>query len=168
MKTKLTLLALSVSATVATPAALAQSSVQIYGKLYPYLLTESGSGATATGTPVATMATAAKGVNGVTEQNGMMGGKNSRWGIRGSEDLGDDLKAKFQLEGTAPVDTGGIGAALFSRNTFVGLSGGFGTIHLGNMDTIFKSYGNVLGILGISSGSYVAASSIQRTTGFGS
>jgi len=167
MKTKLTLLALAVSATLATPAALAQSTVQLYGKLYPYLLDESGSGATATGTPVATMATAAKGVNGVTEQNGMMGGKNSRWGLRGSEDLGGGMKAQFQLEGTAPVDSGDNGGVLFSRNTFVGLSGGFGTIHLGNMDTIFKSYGDILGILGLSSGSFMSQSSVLRTTGFG-
>ena len=145
MKTKLTLLALAVSATVAAPAALAQN-VEIYGKLYPYLLDESGSGATATGTPVATMAKKAAGVNGVTSQNGMMGGKNSNWGLRGSEDLGGGMKAQFQLEGTAPVDTGGDGSPLFSRNTFVGLTGNFGTIHLGNMDTIFKSYGDVLGV----------------------
>ncbi len=166
MKTKLTLLALAVSATVAAPAALAQN-VEIYGKLYPYLLDESGSGATATGTPVATMAKKAAGVNGVTSQNGMMGGKNSNWGLLGSEDLGGGMKAQFQLEGTAPVDTGGDGSPLFSRNTFVGLTGNFGTIHLGNMDTIFKSYGDVLGILGFSSGSWMSSSSVLRVAAFG-
>jgi len=166
MKTKFTLLALAVSATLATPAALAQS-VELYGKLYPYLLDESGSGATATGTPVATMAGAAKGANKVIGQDGMMGAKNSRWGIRGSEDLGDGLKAQFQLEGTAPVDTGGDGSVLFSRNTFVGLKGGFGDLKMGNMDTIFKSYGDILGILGLSSGSFMSQSSVLRTTGFG-
>lgn len=166
MKTKLTLLALAVSATVATPAALAQS-VELYGKLYPYLLSESGSGATATGTPVATMAKAAKGANAIIDQNGMMGGKNSRWGLRGSEDLGGGLKAQFQLEGTAPVDSGDNGGILFSRNTFVGLKGNFGTIHLGNMDTIFKSYGDILGILGFSSGSYMSSSSILRLNATG-
>ena len=166
MKTKFTLLALAVGATLATPAALAQSSVQLYGKLYPYFLNESGSGATATGAVPASMAKAATAGNSIQEINGMMGGKNSRWGLRGKEDLGGGMTAVFQLEGTAPVDTGNNGGVLFGRNTFVGLDGNFGHLKLGNLDTIFKSYGDILGVLGLSSGSYMGTSSIMRTTGF--
>ena len=55
MRLKKLTLAASIAAVCAAPA-FAQSNVRIYGKLYPYLLQEKGSGATAAGTPVATFA----------------------------------------------------------------------------------------------------------------
>lgn len=56
----------------------------------------------------------------------------SRWGVRGSEDLGGGLKAIFQIEAGVRVDTGGTdGAGFFQRTAQVGLQGGFGTIKLG-------------------------------------
>ena len=73
----------------------------------------------------------------------------SRWGIKGSEDLGGGLKANFNLEGTLFNDTGAAGVgfgkdvngssntqaggttSLFDRLAWVGLSGGFGTIVAG-------------------------------------
>lgn len=165
---KLTLAA-AVAASFAAPA-FAQSGVQIYGKLYPYLLDERGSGATAPGTPAATFAGARTGESGVGHTRGMMAG-NSRLGFRGVEDLGGGLRADFQLEGVASVDSGAGAAAgggfMFNRNTFVGLSGGFGSIRLGNLDTIFKEYGDTLGILGISSGTFLSSSDVLRKTGFG-
>ena len=73
----------------------------------------------------------------------------SRWGIKGSEDLGGGLKANFNLEGTLFNDTGAAGVSfgpgtggsplaqnggttsLFDRLAWVGLSGGLGTIVAG-------------------------------------
>lgn len=73
----------------------------------------------------------------------------SRWGIKGSEDLGGGLKANFNLEGTLFNDTGASGVSfgpgtggsplaqnggttsLFDRLAWVGLSGGFGTLTAG-------------------------------------
>ena len=56
----------------------------------------------------------------------------SRWGIRGSEDLGGGLKANFTLESGISLDTGVQGQGrLFGRQAFVGLSGSFGTVTLG-------------------------------------
>ncbi|WP_322045378.1 porin [Paraburkholderia sp. J67] len=58
----------------------------------------------------------------------------SRWGIKGSEDLGAGLKAIFQLESGFNPSTGasGQGGALFGRQAFVGLSSDrFGTLTLG-------------------------------------
>lgn len=56
----------------------------------------------------------------------------SRWGVRGSEDLGGGLKAMFQFEAGVRVDTGGSDAAgFFQRIAQVGLQGNFGTIKLG-------------------------------------
>lgn len=164
MTTKKILLAIAIGATVATPAALAQSSVQIYGKLYPYLLNEKGSGATAAGAPKATLAATPTGTNAIADTTGMASG-NSRLGFRGTEDLGDGLKAIFQMEGAVAVETGA--SALFDRDTFLGLAGRFGTMKMGSMDTIFKTYGDDLGVLGLSSGTFLSSSSVLRKTGFG-
>ncbi|GAA0529851.1 porin [Pigmentiphaga daeguensis] len=52
--------------------------------------------------------------------SGLMG--QSRWGIRGSEDIGGGLKAIFTLENGFEVDRGTeIGGRLFGRYAFVGL-----------------------------------------------
>lgn len=169
MQLKKLSLAVAVGATLAAPAVMAQSSVQIYGKLYPYMVDEKGSGPTAVGTRVSTLAPAPTGISGVPHTLGMTSG-NSRLGIRGKEDLGGGLKAFFQLEGQAHVDDGtgaGGGAFRFDRNTFVGLEGGFGKVKLGNNDTIFKSYGDTIGILGVSSGTFMSSSSVLRKPGFG-
>ena len=145
-------------------------TVQIYGKLYPYMITESGSSPTAAGTPVSslTRTSLVTGTEGVDRITGMAAG-NSRFGFRGSEDLGDGMKAIFQLETQVSVDSGVGGATnqFWSRDTFVGLEGGFGTLRLGNMDTVFKEYGDVIGILGVSSGTFLSSSSVLRKTGYG-
>lgn len=62
----------------------------------------------------------------------------SRWGLRGSEDLGGGLKANFQLESGYNIDTGtsGQGGALFGRTASVGVSGGFGSIDMGRIVAI--------------------------------
>src|ERR1700753_2005436 len=57
----------------------------------------------------------------------------SRWGLRGSEDLGGGLKAILVLENGFDVNTGrlGQGGLEFGRQAYVGMSGGIGTITLG-------------------------------------
>jgi len=68
------------------------------------------------------------------------GGVNtSRFGLKGSEDLGGGLKANFQLEQGFNLDTGAQQAAgsAFSRQSWVGLSGGFGEVQLGKVWTSY-------------------------------
>lgn len=66
----------------------------------------------------------------------------SRWGVRGSEDLGGGLKAVFQLEAGVANDTGAHDAAFFQRTAQVGLSGGFGTVKIGRGYTpAFRMHG---------------------------
>ncbi|KAE8756610.1 porin [Paraburkholderia madseniana] len=58
----------------------------------------------------------------------------SRWGLRGSEDLGNGLKALFTLENGFNSGTGalGQGSSLFGRQAYVGLSqNGIGTLTFG-------------------------------------
>ena len=144
----------------------AAQSVSVYGKLYPYLERETGSGASAVGTPVSTLSAPATGVSGVGKVTGMSAG-NSNLGFRGTDDLGGGLKGIFQLEGTVAVDNGAAAGFTWNRNTFVGLEGGFGTVRLGFMDTVFKEFGDTLGILGTSSGTPMSSSNILRKAPFG-
>ncbi|NRR33646.1 porin [Oxalobacteraceae bacterium] len=72
--------------------------------------------------------------NGQTGTNYRVGAGTaaSRWGLRGSEDIGSGLKAVFTLEGGISVDSGAQGQGrLFGRQAWVGLSGDFGTVSIG-------------------------------------
>jgi len=70
---------------------------------------------------------------GITRMPSIAGSAASRWGLRGSEDLGDGLKAVFTLESGFGSDNGAFqqGGRAFGRQAFVGLSGGWGTVSLG-------------------------------------
>src|ERR1700712_516811 len=60
--------------------------------------------------------------------------QGSRWGLRGTEDLGGGLKAIFVLENGFDVNTGKLGQSglEFGRSAYVGLSSAqFGTVTLG-------------------------------------
>ncbi len=59
------------------------------------------------------------------------GQSSSRLGFRGTEDLGDGLKAGFWLEGGLAVDNGTSSAFKFDRRSTVSLSGNFGEVRLG-------------------------------------
>ena len=62
--------------------------------------------------------------------------RDSRLGIKGSEDLGNGLKAVYKME--FGVKVGDAMSGLSGRNAYVGLAGGFGTILLGRHDTPLK------------------------------
>jgi predicted porin len=162
------LIAVAISAAFGLPlVAQAQTNVTIYGKLYPQINRAHFSGASPVGTPVSTLSAAATGAADFNTV--VMESSNSRLGFRGIEDLGGNLKALFQLETAFAVDDGTLGATntLFSRDTFVGLAGGFGTIKLGKMDTVYKNLGDTLSFLGISSGNFVSISNVLSKQGFG-
>jgi len=57
----------------------------------------------------------------------------SRWGLRGTEDLGNGLKAVFTLESgfNAGTGTSGQGGRLFGRQAYVGLAGDWGQVAFG-------------------------------------
>jgi predicted porin len=116
---KKSLIALAVLA--ASGASFAQSSVTVYGLADVWVgsvKTEDGKG------------------HDVTTTKMESGGVNtSRWGLKGSEDLGGGLKANFLLEQAIKLDTGA--AAGFSRQSYVGFSGGFGEVKVGKVWTAF-------------------------------
>ncbi|MFP4890675.1 porin [Paraburkholderia sp. EG304] len=59
--------------------------------------------------------------------------QGSRFGLRGTEDLGGGLKALFVLENGFDVTNGSLGqkGLMFGRQAYVGLSSTFGTVTLG-------------------------------------
>ena len=160
-------LVIALSAASICTFASAQSSVSVYGRLYPYLISEKASGATAVGTPVATLAATPSAPSTISGGVKGMSAGNSNLGFKGKEDLGGGLSAEFQIEGTVQVDDGNAAGFQWNRNTFVGLNGGFGSIKLGLMDTVFKDYGDTLGMLGVSSGTPMSSSNILRKVAFG-
>ena len=171
------LLILALGAVFAIPAAHAQkkgggggdedadSVVVLYGKVYPEVLREYGKGATSpTATGVATFAAPRTAEQIITRNE--MESSNSRFGVRGHEKLGGGLKAVFQLETAFLVDSNN--SAFAQRDSFVGLEHDrWGAIKLGRMDTPFKTYGDDLSFLGISSGNFVSSSNVLRKAGFG-
>lgn len=139
---KLTLVAGAVLGLVSATTAMAQSSVTLYGIVdaaVTYTTKQTPTGDSRTGIDAGQLAT-------------------SRWGMRGTEDLGGGLKANFNLEGTLINDTGAAGlgfggnsapgvvpvvvsaagstTSLFDRQATVGLSGGFGSINLGRQNIL--------------------------------
>jgi predicted porin len=112
---KKSLIALAVLA--ASGAAMAQSAVTLYG------IADIWVGSTKSGVGAASVT-----------QVGSGGFNGSRFGIKGSEDLGGGLKAVFKLEQGFSLDNGTTTAGTaFGRQAFVGLEGGFGSLTLGNV-----------------------------------
>ncbi|ANA33219.1 Outer membrane porin protein [Ralstonia mannitolilytica] len=76
---------------------------------------------------------------------------NSRWGLKGNEDLGGGNKALFVLESGFDPDTGrGNGGALFNRQAFVGLSNSsMGTVTLGRQYNFGFTMGGNFDPLGV-------------------
>ncbi|MGU7783815.1 porin [Burkholderia sp. PU8-34] len=70
--------------------------------------------------------------------------QGSRFGLRGTEDLGAGLKAIFVLENGFDVNSGklGQGGLMFGRQAYVGLSSNFGTVTLG------RQYDSVVDFVG--------------------
>lgn len=121
---KKSLVALAVLA--ASGAAMAQSSVTMYGiaDIWFGTLKNENNATSPVGALSQTLLNSG-GVNG------------SRWGLKGSEDLGGGLKANFVLEQGFSLDSGAVAAingtatAAFARQSWVGFSGDFGAIRLG-------------------------------------
>jgi predicted porin len=60
-------------------------------------------------------------------------------GVKGSEDLGDGMKAIYKVEFQFTPDENGSG--LGDRDQWVGLKGGFGTVKFGTMSSNYKQMG---------------------------
>jgi predicted porin len=105
----------------------AQSSITLYGVI--------DQGITYTNSAqIAVAGGHIQGANQVALSDGHVAGlSGSRWGVRGSEELGGGLKAIFVLENGFMANTGAFaqGGAEFGRQSYVGLSGDIGKVTIG-------------------------------------
>ena len=141
---KKSLIALAVLA--ASGAAMAQSSVTLYGIADVYFGSfknglSSVNNNTGAVTPASLTAVKQTGLNPSTSANGSNGGlSTSRWGVRGTEDLGGGLRAQFNLEQGINVDSGTARGDQFDREAWVGLAGSFGDVRLGRTFTAYDQF----------------------------
>lgn len=74
--------------------------------------------------------------------SGMSSG--NRWGLKGSEDLGNGYQVGFVLESGFDADTGALGTGgIFAREATLRVSGPFGSIYAGRMGRIGSDAGSV-------------------------
>lgn len=71
---------------------------------------------------------------GATTLNRLMSNA-SRLGVRGSKGVGGDLNVIYQLEAGFDLNGSANNGLATTRNSHIGLKGGFGTVFLGNWDT---------------------------------
>ena len=129
-KRVLKLSALALAAGLAAGAAQAQTSVTLYG------IVDTGIGYQSNQAPALGATSGGKAATRMI--NGIWSG--SRFGFKGSEDLGGGTKAVFQLEEGFNSATGGqsVNGLAFNRQAYVGLSDArYGTLTLGRQYTSF-------------------------------
>lgn len=124
---KKSLIALAVAGAFAAPAFAATSNVDVYGQVR--------------------MSVDSVDSDIAANEMWSVNDRVSRIGFKGSEDLGGGMKAVWQIEqqlnsvGT-PLATDSAFGNSSTRNTFVGLAGGFGTVLVGRHDTPYKLGGS--------------------------
>lgn len=152
---KLTL-TVSVLAGVSATQAHAQSSVTLYGLIdqgfnYVSNVQTGRSGGALAGKHQYAFSDGATGIGG------------SRWGLKGSEDLGGGYKAVFTLENGFNINTGGLaqGGLMFGRQAFVGLASPVGQVTVGRQYTVvsdmlypYSEAGEIPGHMGANPGDF--------------
>lgn len=93
------------------------------------------------------------------------GVSGSRFGFKGTEDLGGGLKANFVLEQGFNADNGTQKEAgeAFSRQAYLGLSGGFGEVKFGK---VWTAYDDISGATNPVFDSVLAPTSVWRSTSY--
>ncbi len=124
------IIALAVAGLV-SGAAFAQSNVTIYGVADATFDNVKATGATTGGTDLNSR-------NRITSNSSFIG-------FKGTEDLGGGLKAVWQFENGLNTENGAAGA-WNNRDSFVGLSGGFGTVVMGNVTGPTRALGGKMDV----------------------
>jgi len=150
-------------ATLAATSAFAQSSVTMYGLLDAGYSTSN----------LGTVATAGSNQWGQQNGNDVGAGMNSfhnpsRIGFKGTEDLGGGLAANFNLE-TGGLNMGAGATALdTTRESWVGLSGAFGSTRIGRTSSVATQANAAFDFNHISTSSAMASVGLSPVTWYGS
>ena len=81
--------------------------------------------------------------DGTNDWRTRLSSNSSRFGLRGTENLGGGYEAIFQLESSVSGDAGG--GTIAGRDSFLGIRGGWGTLRLGNLKTPYDNVNAVAG-----------------------
>ncbi len=128
---KKSLIALAIASAVSAPAFAATSNVDIYGVLNLSVSGYDNEGQTSSKNNPSDL---------------QFSSIESRVGVKGVEDLGGGMAAIWQVESGIDADEGN--GSWASRNTFVGLKTGLGTVLLGNHDSPTKLVGRAVDLFG--------------------
>lgn len=139
-----TALAAAVGAALVAGTLPAAADVKVYGKVHMSVDYVDGKG---TGD-----ATTSSGSAATSRKHTAVSSNSSRWGLDVSEKLGGGLTALAKLE--TEIDASGETSSQNSRNRYVGLTGGFGTVMAGVIDTPFKAVHNAVGFFEDQVGDY--------------
>jgi predicted porin len=107
---------------LASTAALAQSNVSVYGAV-----------------DLSQGWVRSSGADNDQRTVGRLDNNSSYIGFKGVEDLGNGLKAVFQIENNVTPDSGG--GNLADRDSFIALAGGFGTVAAGTLTHALRAMG---------------------------
>ncbi|QQX82807.1 porin [Cupriavidus necator] len=129
------LFALAALAAMAGPAQ-AQSNVTLYGVIDASIQYVNRVASPPPGTALVTSGVPVAPVGHRWDMPRAGGLSSSRWGLRGTEDIGGGWQALFNLESGFDWDTGNLTTApLFNRTSIVGLSSQYGKLTLGRQVT---------------------------------
>jgi len=146
---KKTLIALAAIAAVSA----ASAQVTLYGRIDA-------------GVAVTTTNSGAAGESDLSVNKQISGNQSgSRWGMKGTEDLGGGLSASFVLENSLAIDTGS--STGFTRQAFISVAGPFGALSLGRQYTAIDNLWGTFdpqGYTGASAMSYAWNSFLDKAT----
>ncbi|THT98083.1 porin [Lampropedia puyangensis] len=153
----LTVLA-SIAAALSSMPAAAQSDVALYGVLDAGLFS-----------------TDIKSAGNSTKTTGLVSGGQaaSRWGLRGTETISPNLKAKFEFESGINITNGSAlnNGRAFGRSAWVALAGSWGEVRLGRQpnttsdyfgNTTTSPFGNSFSQAGIGKSGFRAANAVRQ------
>jgi predicted porin len=161
-------------ASTAQAVPIAGELLELYGNLYPqYQFTNFSD--SANGTPLSTMnaGLVTPGTQRLTVgpvNKTQLNWVNSYIGFKGKKSFGD-VRAGYDLQGTLnrDINTNPTAASLFvdTRDAFVYVEHDkLGSLNLGQMDTVYKMFGDRVRMLGVSSSNFVSTSTLVSGVGW--
>ncbi|NBZ99936.1 MAG: porin [Betaproteobacteria bacterium] len=141
--------------------------LEIYGNVYPQYQTVTFGDSSATGAAVSTLTAGKTGAQTNTFKAGAVSANkltpvNSYIGFTGKKTI-DGLTLGYDLQGVINIDSTASNPSFMSepRDAFVYISHAMlGTLQAGQQDTIYKSYGDRVRMLGVSSSNFVSTSNV--------
>ncbi len=146
---------------------LAGDLLEIYGNVYPQYQTVTFGDSSATGSAASTLTAGKTGAQTNTFKAAAVSSNkltpvNSYIGFAGKKKI-DGLTLGYDLQGVINLDSTASNPSFMSepRDAYVYVSHDmFGTLQAGQQDTIYKSYGDKVRMLGVSSSNFVSTSNV--------